>query len=114
MTEQELLQTYPSIFKEGFPGIKCGKGWLRLIQLLCYHLTALTDHENHPSVEFFQVKEKFGRLIIHYNYNKVSKTQQELIEFTENLADITCEYCGKPGELRHGDWVKTLCDDCKE
>jgi len=29
----------------------------------------------------------------------------------ENMAAITCEECGKPGELRTGGWMRTLCDE---
>ena len=86
MNEKELLWKYPTIFRQKeLPmdqtamcwGIECGKGWFHIIDTLCYHLTALTAHEDHPSVEFKQIKEKYGQLTIYYTDN-VSRTLKKI------------------------------------
>lgn len=59
-----------------------------------------------------QIKEKFGTLrfyMTHYT-DKID----EIIKEAEKKSRITCEYCGKPGELRDDGWLFTLCDECEK
>lgn len=55
-----------------------------------------------------QVKEKFGTLRFYYTGG------DDYIRGLEAMADsmsaVICEDCGKPGKLRSGGWVRTLCD----
>jgi len=56
-----------------------------------------------------QVKEKFGGLRFYYHGgdNEVSG----MVRMAESWAAVTCEKCGNPGHLRHGGWIRTLCDE---
>ena len=36
----------------------------------------------------------------------------DLIEEAETKSATICEDCGKPGKLRSGGWIRTLCDEC--
>lgn len=56
-----------------------------------------------------QVKEKFGTLRFYYTGGD-SKIDG-MVRMAESMSAVTCEVCGKPGEQRHGGWVKTLCDE---
>lgn len=56
-----------------------------------------------------QIKEKFGTLRFYYHGG------DDYIWGLEAMADsmsaVICEDCGKPGKLRSGGWVRTLCED---
>lgn len=56
-----------------------------------------------------QIKEKFGTLRFYYHGG------DDYIRGLEAMADsmsaVTCEECGKPGKIRSGGWVKTLCEE---
>lgn len=56
-----------------------------------------------------QIKEKFGTLRFYYVGG------DDYIDGLEAMADsmssVICEDCGKPGKLRSGGWVRTLCED---
>jgi hypothetical protein len=56
-----------------------------------------------------QIKEKFGTLRFYYNGG------DDYIRGLESMAaSMTlriCEECGKPGKIREGGWLKTLCDE---
>jgi hypothetical protein len=59
-----------------------------------------------------QVKEKFGTLRY---YCAGNDRIFAFIRMAEQLSAITCEFCGKPGELREDEgWMTTLCDDCNK
>lgn len=60
-------------------------------------------------VEVTQIKEKFGTLRFYYVGG------DDYIRGLEAMADsmsaAICEDCGKPGKIRSGGWVRTLCED---
>lgn len=64
---------------------------------------------SHPRAA--QVKEKLGGLRFYMTFS--TDKMEELIGEAESKCDVTCEDCGKPGELciDHG-WLKTLCPAC--
>lgn len=55
-----------------------------------------------------QVKEKFGGLRFYYRGG--DDVVDGMVRMAESWAARTCETCGNPGTLRHGGWVRTLCD----
>jgi len=57
-----------------------------------------------------QVKQKFGGLRFYMNFE--TKEMSAAIYEAEKRAQETCEDCGKPGVLRSGGWLETLCDNC--
>lgn len=56
-----------------------------------------------------QVKEKFGTLRFYYDGG--DEYINGVVSFAENSSGHTCEECGKLGKIRHGGWVRTLCDE---
>jgi hypothetical protein len=89
-------------------GAECGDGWSGIVDRL------LTDlRELGWKGRVAQVKEKLGTLRFYVTgvqwderYHRISAAEEESAR--------TCEYCGAPGKLRHGGWLKTLCDHCQE
>lgn len=55
-----------------------------------------------------QIKEKFGSLRV-YVLNTDEAINARIAE-AEDESTRTCRVCGAPGELRHGGWIKVLCD----
>lgn len=66
----------------------------------------ITPYCNHVVVD--QVKEKFGGLRFYYHGG--DDTVHGMVRMAEAWAAHTCETCGESGQLRHGGWVRTLCD----
>jgi len=79
------------------------KGWKKLAEPI---LQAAKDLD----VKVVQVKEKFGGLRIHLNGGP--QWLQDMAYRMEELSYHTCEYCGKEGKPRNGNWIKTLCEEC--
>lgn len=65
--------------------------------------TAKVEH-----VEIHQIKEKFGELRFYYAGG--DEQVHGMVRMAECWAAYTCETCGERGQLRHGGWVRTLCD----
>lgn len=59
-----------------------------------------------------QVKEKFGGLRFYY-YGGDAEVSG-MVRMAESWAGQTCETCGDPGTIRHGGWIRTLCDKHEE
>ena len=59
-----------------------------------------------------QVKEKFGGLRFYYHGG--DDVVDGMVRMAESWAAQTCETCGDPGTIRHGGWVRTLCDKHEE
>jgi hypothetical protein len=62
-----------------------------------------------PKIQAVQVKEKFGTLRFYTNYS--DDYIDGLIAMAENMTDVTCEECGKPGKVRDGGWIYVACDE---
>ena len=56
-----------------------------------------------------QIKEKFGTLRFYYHGG--DDYIHGLEAMAESMSAVICEECGKPGKLRSGGWVRTLCDE---
>lgn len=74
-----------------------------------------------------QIKEKFGKLVIYFNFdldgleNEYVEDIEELCEEIENLlnkyeeiSSKTCIICGEPGVVRYDYWITPWCDKCYE
>ena len=79
------------------------KGWHPLINTL---IDDLFDLGWDGTVA--QVKEKFGGLRFYIGAG--SDEVYDKINEAENKSYSLCEECGQPGKVRHGGWLKTLCD----
>lgn len=62
-----------------------------------------------PKIEAVQVKEKFGTLRFYTNYS--DEYIDGAISMAEHMSSITCETCGKPGELQGKGWLYTACEE---
>lgn len=139
--DDALCAKYPKIFRDrnapmtetcmcwGFPG----DGWYDIIDNLCGAIQDRcdnvkiwnvqddpdSDHDpdnktipdliNVPQVVAVQVKEKFGTLRFYFDGG--DDEVHGMVSMAEYMSKHTCEECGKPGKLRHGGWVRTLCDE---
>ena len=137
---QELISTYPRIFK-GEPPVLPGyvnAGWHPVVMRLCAGIDALLSDQEAEFFQVMQVKEKFGGLRFYGSLGEAERIsmdtsspdgKRERLEFLtveaepDTLARIhtlireaeveaarTCEDCGQPGKLRRGGWSATLCD----
>ena len=113
-----LYETYPNLYRQhSLPmtetcmcwNFECGDGWFDIIRDLSEVLTKL-DAELGTKTEAVQVKEKFGSLRFYVSGG--TELHDEAINDAECQSADTCEVCGKPGTLRRGGWLVTLCDEC--
>lgn len=128
--DKKLVEKYPKIFadRNGDPkktlmcfGFGHGDGWYQILDSLCGQIQHYTDwnNDNHakgytqyklvPQVVAVQVKEKFGGLRFYYEGG--DDHIHGMVRMAESWAATTCEECGAPGKVRHGGWIKTLCED---
>ncbi len=101
-------------------GFECGDGWYQILDSLCGQIQHYTDWNNEnyakgytqykqvPQVVAVQVKEKFGGLRFYTTGG--DDHIFGMIRMAESWAAHTCEECGAPGKMRHGGWIRTLCD----
>ena len=111
--EKRLINDYPDLFRGHTKpsteslmcfGCACGDGWYELLRETCDKL------KDFPTVEFVQIKEKFGGLRIYAR--SASEDGWYILNEAEDKSYSICEVCGAPGKVRTGGWIKTLCDDC--
>ena len=116
MTEEQenyLRRVYPKIFPETATDVYCGEGWFPIVTVLCRNIQSYLDWRPEvKQVTVAQMKEKFGALRFYYDGG--NDYISGLVSMAEAVSEITCEECGKPGELRQGGWLKTLCDEHNE
>lgn len=121
--DKQLCESYPEIFHERLYrngdkrmcwGFECGDGWYHIIDGLCklienqrYH-NELNKKEMSPVVAL-QVKEKYGTLRFYYSGG--DEYIDGAVSMAERMSAVTCEACGKPGTIRGGSWIRTLCDE---
>ncbi len=142
--DKALVEKYPLIFKNRHGdmketlmcwGFEHGDGWYQIIDSLCGQIQSHIDwsHKSHKwdlewneknpeeqrpvrepveQVVAVQVKEKFGGLRFYYDGG--DDYISGLVSMAESWAYHTCETCGARGTLRHGGWVRTLCDTHEE
>ncbi len=109
MNAEDLMNKYPHILKT-YPS--CGKGWYWLLD----QLFSMIDHDikynnDNDTIEITDIKEKYGSLSI--TAYGASKTQFNLIRYTEHLSYHMCEECGTIHNIGHTKtWIKTLCSNC--
>ena len=127
--DKALCEKYPLIFKDRqgdmkdtamFWGFEHGDGWYQILDSLCGNIQSYIDWNNRSAVAGYkdfqpveqvvaqQVKEKFGGLRFYYQGG--DRHISGMVRMAESWASVTCEVCGAPGTIRHGGWIKTLCD----
>jgi hypothetical protein len=129
--ETEMKEKFPEMFSKQYGGFACGGGWWPIIQSLCGQIDSYTKWRNNtreaqlvdnphnstipdavPQVLVAQVKEKFGGLRFYYDGG--DDHISGMVRMAESWAGHSCETCGKPGTIRHGGWIRTLCDEHEE
>ena len=92
------------------------KGWQPIIDYL-FHLFDFYCKK----VYITQVKEKFGTLRFYGDPIErrdpgpwVKVDIDEAIHFAEGISAYICMHCGRPGKLREGGWLVTLCGECND
>jgi hypothetical protein len=89
--------------KSNFAGADWGPGWNDIIFDVHDKLV-----KESPNYVILQIKEKFSTL--RYYADGVSEDGRAYIQEAEHKSAVTCEECGRPGKLRNGSWIRTLCD----
>lgn len=112
-----LRQRYPLWFSElPYYGFSLPHGWTPLVFELFERIDMALTGRGSAVVEFgrrkplkvLQIKEKFGGLRI-YVWGGTPKVN-DIIREGEAMSHMICAHCGAPGELRHLDFMLTLCD----
>lgn len=84
-------------------------GWIPLVRDTIREIVATG-----VDFEITCIKEKFGGLRIYTDWKSGSEEQvdaaYDILSKYENKSLAVCEDCGKPGLLRTGGWVRTLCN----
>jgi hypothetical protein len=122
--EHALVTAYPELFAatELPPteslmcfGCECGDGWYGLIkaasELISLHMKRVQQENPNAKFVWAQIKEKFGGLRLYYD-GYSDDYIRGVLSMAYELAFITCEVCGSPGEQRSGGWIVTQCDNC--
>lgn len=122
----DLLTKYPDFFPQGF-SFECYDGWYNLVEITCKKFARLIEHNYIKSVQFAQIKEKFGYLRIYINVDYVEGKKNDMwhdiqshLSTVEAASSFICEYCGvaKTDKVNVATrvvgsfWKKTLCDKC--
>jgi hypothetical protein len=103
---------------------ECAEGWFPIIETAIY-LCEEYCKENSLTINFEQIKEKFGTLRMYYvvteknhskNYVANIDYIRGVIKTAECISAKTCEFTGRPGKLytKKGEefgWWKTLCSE---
>ena len=107
---KQLETAYPQMFAGKYGGIECAAGWWPIITSLCANIQSHVDwkKDDCPQVVVAQIKEKFGGLRFYYDGG--DEYVSGLVTMAAGWASHACEECGASGVLRHGGWLKTLCD----
>lgn len=87
-------------------GFDVGDGWEPILRRMMARLSQLPH-----APQLTQVKEKWGILRVYISPH--TDEAQAIVDRAEADSKTVCEDCGKPGRLREGGWLRTLCDDCK-
>lgn len=121
--ENEMMEKFPKMFSQPFGGFAVGPGWWPILRSLCRNVQGHIDWrqeqkekygrgEGCPQVVVAQIKEKFGGLRFYYDGG--NDVIDGMVRMAEAWAANSCEECGKPGVLRSGGWMQTLCDEHEE
>lgn len=117
--EKNLINNFYRLFQDKDEDLKktmigygccCDDGWYNLIY------DTLTILDKFP-IKLFQIKEKFGSLVIYWEFEEKDFNDDILTDKIENILEQVseqsvkiCEICGESGSLCiKNHWFKTLC-----
>jgi hypothetical protein len=107
-TEKEMTKILEPYFGnrdkgQYFIGAAFGPGWNDIVLDLHNKLV-----KENPDYFIAQIKEKFSSL--RYYTGPLTEAGWEYVREAEELSSVTCEECGRPGKIRGGTWILTLCN----
>jgi hypothetical protein len=110
---EEFQKAFPEMYEKVRCGFCCPPGWMDLMWELSTQIQSILNlPENAELKKHFrvdQVKEKFGLLRVYASF--YDEKIEPLIEKAQSASSKICDTCGKPGVLRVGGWLATLCDE---
>lgn len=112
LREKFKFYKYGGFYGKGLP-FECEDGWFDLLYDLSKKIQKLIDDKKiSKDFRVHQVKEKFG--FLRYYTSFTIDELENLIDQAEEQSMVTCEQCGKSGEIRDigGHWYMTLCNTC--
>lgn len=128
MTQEQLLQKYPKIFKpyagnpfnvnwSGLPD-----GWINIVDKLCGSIQDYVDNtydwingekEAKGQVRCSTMKEKYGGL--RFYTDSGDDCVEGMIRMAEFLCENTCQDCGSEENIgKTKGWIYTICKSCAE
>jgi hypothetical protein len=107
----EIIRKYPKLFPADlrYRSFSCKSGWWPLLHETLQKIEKVLDENETFCIDC--IKEKFGCLRLYYTGNNEQAIL--LVREAENKSSSVCEYCGKPGKMRSGSWLKVRCDECQ-
>lgn len=92
----------------GQQGPETGPGWCWLWEAGARAITRSGVPRNFSTI---QTKEKFGTLRWYFEAEEDASDTHEIIDAMDYLSGFICEDCGRPGAVRQGGWMRTLCQE---
>ena len=124
--DEALCRDFPKLFSKRHKsptescfsfGFECGEGWEPLLRRAAEKLEALNNTLENPDdyVRVSQIKEKYGTLRFYVGSvpSRIADEVDKITHEAEEASEVTCEQCGKPGQLRGGSWVYVACEEHK-
>lgn len=106
---QKALAIYDGDLTRARRHYRVDQGWHDILDQL------VTDLSKIPTAGFFSAGQKWGGLNIGFVCDDAFRAAAEAVtEVACQKAFITCEICGRPGEVRKQGWWKVLCDKHRE
>lgn len=109
---QQLCDRYPFLRHGGFPSV--GDGWRSILEQLCADVETEIKTSKIEEFGVLQIKEKWGGLCFYYSCSDYKNNNlRTIVDAAESKSMVTCEVCGKPGEVRttkdNSYWHKCCC-----
>lgn len=124
--QRDLRADFEYNFESALDGIP--NGWMKsfMPQLRDELFNALGAYAD--EIMFYQIKEKFGKLIVYWNFpdkdyyteynyadiNELIPIIQDIIKKYEEISVNTCVVCGEPATyITTWAYIAPFCDDCE-
>ncbi|PZQ14294.1 MAG: hypothetical protein DI565_12810 [Ancylobacter novellus] len=105
---KRIVADFPEQFPRGEFGFETLGGWRHMLREMCRRVSLLTP-EQREGHGWTQIKEKFGTLRA---YHTGGPAVDEVVDWAEEVSEVTCDVCGAPGRLRNTKgWYATRCDE---
>ncbi len=137
---RRLVAEHPLLFREQLPrcSSQLSNGWYELVSTLCRDIELVFGVEGCDAFVCHQIKEKFGALRFYWSHGEardiyidfidvdgavsgtISRGEfdsqktlvRSLVETAMSASEVTCEECGRPGNLKlKNGWYLTRCNE---